>query len=540
METYTRSNLPIGIQTFEDIRKNGLFYVDKTLYIARCLSTSLKYVFLSRPHRFGKSLFVSTLKAYFEGRKELFQGLYIEKAEEELARQEGREAWTSYPVLHFQLNGTDYSRESALERTLCNQIAFLEKTFGVKSEKATPPTRLASLIKALFEKTGKQVVVLIDEYDKPLLETFDNEERNQLFRTQLKSFYEVLKQSDQYIRFSFLTGITKFSKVMLFSGLNNLVDITLQGDFSAICGFTEEELSEHFVVAIERLAQKHDKSVAETRALLKKKYDGYLFSEYGESVYNPFSLLNVLTFSNYKYYWFETATPAFLVSYFKRINYFVPNLGEDICVSEAELQDFRIGALNPLPELFQAGYLTIKNYNPDEHLYYLRFPNEEVKYGFLQTLLMGYYPTAVLDAGVDIVQFRKAILRGDVETFMKRLESILAGIPYGTISDVVLPYHERDGQVAVFLVFTLLGYFMQTEVHNHIGRADAVLHTPEIIYVFEFKLSGTGTPEEALQQIEARGYATPYQASGKKVVKVGVVFNEDTKNIGAWEVRADD
>ncbi|MGP1460704.1 MAG: PD-(D/E)XK nuclease domain-containing protein, partial [Bacteroides sp.] len=210
------------------------------------------------------------------------------------------------------------------------------------------------------------------------------------------------------------------------------------------------------------------------------------------------------------------------------------------CVSEAELQDFRIGALNPLPVLFQAGYLTIKNYNPDEHLYYLRFPNEEVKYGFLQTLLMGYYPTAVLDAGVDIVQFRKAILRGDVETFMKRLESILAGIPYGTISDVALPYHERDGQVAVFLVFTLLGYFMQTEVHNHIGRADAVLHTPEIIYVFEFKLSGTGTPEEALQQIEARGYATPYQASGKKVVKVGVAFNEGTKNIGAWEVRADD
>ena len=380
------------------------------------------------------------------------------------------------------------------------------------------------------------MVVLIDEYDKPLLETFDNEELNQKNRILLKSFYEVLKKEEEYIHFAFLTGITKFSKVVLFSGLNNLVDITLADDYSAICGFTEEELTSHFAAEIEKLATKYQQTTEEARAKLKKNYDGYRFSGNGVNVYNPFSLLNVLAFSNYKYYWFETATPAFLVKYLQQINYYIPEIKDGVEIDEGALQDFRIGGANPLPLLFQSGYLTIKDYEPFDYIYTLRYPNEEVKYGFLRTLLMGYYPT-VLDAAVDVRRFREEILRGDVDAFMQRLSAIISGIPYGDFSRAPEPYYERDGQVAVFLVFLLMGQFIQTEVHNHVGRADAVVHTPEIVYVFEFKLDGLGTPEEALQQIEARGYALPYQNGDKQVVCVGVVFSKEKKTIASWLVK---
>ncbi len=533
----TPRQLPLGLQIFEEIRQRGLRYVDKTPYIASFISSSLKYVFLSRPHRFGKSLFTSTLKAYFEGKKELFDGLYLEHAEPQLAQQAQREAWESFPVLYFQLNGIDYSYDEALSKALMAQMRTLEAQWGIEGEEDTSPDiRFTYLIQTLFQKTKQQMVVLIDEYDKPLLETFDAPERNGRFRTQLKSFYEVLKKSDAYIRFAFLTGITKFSKIVLFSGLNNLVDITLEDNYSAICGFTEEELTSHFAAEIEKLATKYQQTTEEARAKLKKNYDGYRFSGNGVNVYNPFSLLNVLAFSNYKYYWFETATPAFLVKYLQQINYYIPEIKDGVEIDEGALQDFRIGGANPLPLLFQSGYLTIKDYEPFDYIYTLRYPNEEVKYGFLRTLLMGYYPT-VLDAAVDVRRFREEILRGDVDAFMQRLSAIISGIPYGDFSRAPEPYYERDGQVAVFLVFLLMGQFIQTEVHNHVGRADAVVHTPEIVYVFEFKLDGWGTPEEALQQIEEKGYALPYQNGDKPVVCVGVVFSKEKKTIASWLVK---
>ena len=532
----TPRQLPIDTQTFEYIRKAGAVYVDKTQYIEKLLSIG-RFFFLSRPHRFGKSLFTSTLKAYFEGKKELFDGLYLEHAEPQLAQQAHREAWVSSPVLYFQLNGVDYSYDEALNETLVSQMRTLEAQWGIAGEEnSSPAIRFTYLIQTLFQKTKQQVVVLIDEYDKPLLETFDAPERNGRFRTQLKSFYEVLKKSDAYIRFAFLTGITKFSKIVLFSGLNNLVDITLADDYSAICGFTEEELTSHLTAEIEKLATKYQQTIEEARDMLKKNYDGYRFSGNGVNVYNPFSLLNVLAFSNYKYYWFETATPAFLVKYLQQINYYIPEIKDGVEIDEGALQDFRIGGANPLPLLFQSGYLTIKDYEPFDYIYTLRYPNEEVKYGFLRTLLMGYYPT-VLDAAVDVRRFREEILRGDVDAFMQRLSAIISGIPYGDFSRAPEPYYERDGQVAVFLVFLLMGQFIQTEVHNHVGRADAVVHTPEIVYVFEFKLDGLGTPEEALQQIEARGYALPYQNGDKQVVCVGVVFSKEKKTISSWLVK---
>ena len=344
----TQRKLPVDTQTFAELRKSYDVYVDKTPYIAKLVSSG-RFFFLSRPHRFGKSLFVSTLKAYFEGKKELFRGLVLEQTEEEMAKREGREAWIAYPVLHFQLNAQNYLTEESLTDNLSEQLSALELSYSLSETTGVPEKRFAYLLQALYQKTQKQVVVLIDEYDKPLLETFEKQELNEVYRSQLKAFYETLKRCDEYIHFAFLTGITKFSKVMLFSGLNNLKDITLLNHYAAICGFTEEELSSYFVPEIEGLAQRYNNTVEETRALLKKKYDGYRFSPSEEQVYNPFSLLNVLSDAAYQYYWFETATPAFLISYLKQINYYVPNIRDGVEVSEGELQDFRVGALNPLP-----------------------------------------------------------------------------------------------------------------------------------------------------------------------------------------------
>ena len=533
-----RGNLPLGNQVFPEIRKLGMLYVDKTQYIARFVENNLKYVFLSRPHRFGKTLFVSTLQTYFEGDKAPFQGLYLEQAEEALAQQQQREPWQAYPILRFDFNGKNYTDETALTERITTRLAAIEQKYGITPYGSNNiDERFLSLIQRIYEKTHQQVVVIIDEYDKPLLETFENPELNQAYRAILKSFYEILKQCDQYLRFAFLTGITKFNKLALFSGLNNLKDITLLDGYNAICGFTEQELTDYLLSEITQLAEANNQTVDEARQKLKKNYDGYRFSQNGVNVYNPFSLVNVLSDCAYRFYWFETATPAFLITYLKQINYFVPNLQEGVAIDEGALQDFRIGAHNPLPILYQAGYLTIESYEPEDMIYRLRFPNEEVRYGFLKVLLCGYYPTSVVDAAVHTIAFRNEILRGDVDTFMKHLEGIIAGIPYGEFSDQQVSYRERDGQVAIFLVFKLLGHFVQTEVHNHIGRADAVVHTPHIIYIFEFKLDGTGTPEDALQQIEARSYAKPYQGDAKEVVCVGVAFSKTEKNISSWAVR---
>ena len=533
-----RGNLPLGNQVFPEIRKLGMLYVDKTQYIARFVEENLKYVFLSRPHRFGKTLFVSTLQTYFEGNKAPFQGLYLEQAEVALAQQQQREPWQAYPILRFDFNGKNYTDETALTERITTRLAAIEQKYGITPYGSNNiDERFLSLIQRIYEKTHQQVVVIIDEYDKPLLETFENPELNQAYRAILKSFYEILKQCDQYLRFAFLTGITKFNKLALFSGLNNLFDITLLDNYSAICGFTEQELTDYFLSEITQLAEANNQTLEQAREKLKANYDGYRFSPHSANIYNPFSLVNVLANSAYRFYWFETATPAFLITYLKQINYFVPNLQEGVAIDEGALQDFRIGAHNPLPILYQSGYLTIESYEPEDMLYHLCFPNKEVRYGFLKVLLCGYYPTSVVDAAVHTIAFRNEILRGDVDTFMKHLEGIIAGIPYGEFSDQQVSYRERDGQVAIFLVFKLLGHFIQTEVHNHIGRADAVVHTPNIIYIFEFKLDGTGTPEDALQQIESRGYAKPYQGDPKEVVCVGVAFSKTEKNISSWAVR---
>ena len=528
--------LPIGGQNFQDLRKKGFVYVDKTSYVFQLINGSKVY-FLSRPRRFGKSLFLSTLEAYFLGKRELFQGLYLERAEAELAQQENREAWQEYPVLYLDLNGSNYKEPAGLSINLDTHLVSWEARYGAESSEKDLSTRFRGIIRRAYEKTGRQVVILVDEYDKPLLDTIDNPKLNELYRDTLRAFYSVIKSSDQYLRFAFLVGITKFGKISVFSGLNNLRDISLQRSFSGICGITESELEATFAPEIETLSLELGQNREDTLTTLKKWYDGYLFAEKGENVYNPFSLLNVFASKSLQRYWYATGTPTFLVEYLKVAHYDLPNLDDHVLLTADAMEHYIADARNALPILYQAGYLTIKGYIAEGNIYRLGFPNDEVRYGFLNSLLPAYTSLSASDTGLAIWEFVEATKSGDVDGVMTRLQTILAGIPYVTTSpDEAVKLYERDYQAVIYVIFSLLGQFVQTEVQNAGGRADCVVHTQEVIYVFEFKLWSAGTPEKALEQIRTSGYALPYQSSGKRVLLVGVSFDEQKRTIGAWKV----
>ena len=527
----TLRDLPIGVQSFHDLRHRGFVYVDKTQYISSLVRG--KQYFLSRPRRFGKSLFLSTLQAYFEGRKDLFEGLALERAEVELAAREKREAWVKYPVLYLDLNASSYTTILDLEDLLESHLEAWEERYGKERSTKTYSVRFEGVIKRAYEKTGQQVVFLVDEYDKPLLESILDPELYEAYRAMLYGFYSNIKNCDRYLRFVLLTGVSRFGKLSVFSGLNNLNDISMDRAYAGICGITEQELAAYFAPETETLAHTLNITHEEALAALKRRYDGYLFTEDGEHVYNPFSLLNVLQKKKLSDYWYATGTPTFLVRYLQRLNYFLPDLENDVTMGASGLQISPIEATSPIPILFQAGYLTIREYIPEEGVYRLGFPNEEVRYGFLKNLLQHYAPH-IADASTETATFLREIRTGQVDAFMKRLEGIIAGIPYGNIASEKVKYRERDAQVSVYLVFSLMGQFIASEVHNAIGRADAVVHTQDVIYVFEFKLEGNATPEDALAQIETKGYATPYQHSGKKVIGIGVSFNPDKRNIDSW------
>ena len=526
--------MPIGAQSFEVLRSNQCVYVDKTRYVYQLISQSRVY-FLSRPRRFGKSLLLSTLDAYFSGKQELFKGLYLEQAELEFAAREKREAWQQYPVLYLDLNAERYAQPHDLENALNTHLVRWEQRYGKEASEATFSSRFMGVIRRAHEKTDRQVVVLIDEYDKPLLDTLDKSELNGTYRDILRAFFSVIKSSDRYLRFAFLTGVTRFSKVSVFSGLNNLRDISLLSDFAGICGITEQELEANFAPEIEALGNELGETRDATLAILKKRYDGYLFARKGENVYNPFSLLNVFASRELSDYWYATGTPTFLVEYLKAAHYNIPDLEGNVRLDESDLEANRTDSRNPLPILFQAGYLTIKEYQAMFNVYRLGFPNDEVRYGFMKNLLDGFAPT-LYGAGVAASDFARDMLEGKVDEFMTRMRSILSGIPYSTVSsEEMVALRERDYQVSVYLIFSLMGQFVQTEVHNSVGRADCVVHTRDVIYVFEFKLWSKGTPQEALAQIKANGYDTPFRASGKRVVLIGVSFDEQKRTIGAWE-----
>ena len=530
--------LPVGIQSFEKLRRDRYIYIDKTAFLWHLVQGSHPY-FLSRPRRFGKSLFLSTLAAYFRGQKELFKGLYIEQTEETQALQESREAWQKYPVLYLDFNIGQYLEKDALNERLDSLLKEPESLYGLRTEKEEKPffaSRFERLIKAAYQQTGKQVVILVDEYDKPLLQTMGvNEELNEQYRNTLKAFYSVIKTCDEYIRFAFLTGVTKFSKISIFSDLNNLRDISMEEDYAGLCGITQTELETNFQPDIQTLAIRQNMDYPQALAALKQWYDGYRFHPAGEGMYNPFSLLSALVKKEIKSYWFSTGTPTFLVNFLKEAHYYIPDLDGKVELDEEGLQTYRAVAQDALPILFQAGYLTIKKYISDLRLYRLCFPNDEVRYGFLQNLLPAYSDVPFGQTGVWVGRFVQDIRKGKVDEFMERMQAIISSIPYDDFPKDKLKLREQNYQTAVYLVFALMGQFVQTEVHNSVGRADCVVHTRDVIYVFEFKLWSTGSPQEALAQIESKGYALPYKAAGKRVVLIGASFDEQKRTIGAWE-----
>ena len=509
--------LPIGIQTFEKIRKGNYLYVDKTALVGKMVSTSIPY-FLSRPRRFGKSLLISTFEAYFLGRKDLFEGLAISQMEVD---------WQVYPVFHIDLNARKYDSPADLIAMLNQHLEKWEAIYGTEKQDRQPEERFAYIIERACVQTGKQVVVLVDEYDKPLLQAITRPRLFEEYRQILKAFYGVLKSADAYLRFVFLTGVTKFSQVSVFSDLNQLNDISLDYSYATLCGITREELKSTFEPEIEVFGHKNHQTPEEVVTAMERNYDGYHFHPDGAGVFNPFSVLNAFSKLELGSYWFQTGTPTFLVELLQKSEYDLRTLLNGIEAPASSFAEYRMDANNPIPLIYQSGYLTIKDYDREFQNYRLDFPNDEVRYGFINFLVPFYTPMKNNDQGFYIGKFVQELRTGDYESFLTRLEAFFADIPY-ELNDQT----ERHYQVIFYLVFKLMGQFTEAEVRSARGRADAVVKTPQYVYVFEFKLNGTA--EEAIKQINEKGYLIPYQKDHREVVRIGVEFSAETRNINRW------
>lgn len=514
----TRYKYPIGLQNFPEVRRGGYIYVDKTAFIHRLVSRG-KYYFLSRPRRFGKSLFLSTIESYFLGRKELFENLYISRYENE---------WIEYPVLHLDLNVKKYASPESLDEILNEHLERWEALYGDEKRSRSLEERFGHVVRSACEKCGKQVVILVDEYDKPLLQAIDNEELQNSYRATLKAFYAVLKSMDGYIKFAMLTGVTKFGKISVFSDLNNLMDISLLPDYNEICGITEDELVKYFTPGVEALASSEGLTSEEAFKRLKEDYDGYRFSPEGEGVYNPFSLLNALDSKKFGNFWFETGTPTFLVELLKRNDYDLNNLQREDC-SEDALSGLDMAFVDPVPVIYQSGYLTIKHHDKRFNTYRLGYPNREVKEGFVKFLLPYYTNIRSSRTSFEISRFVKEVEEGDIDGFMTRLQSLFSEFPYEKVPKLELHYHN-----VMYIVMTLMGFYVRTEYHTSSGRIDAVVKTGHYIYVMEFKLDRSA--REALSQINEKGYAAPFAADCRTVIKVGAKFSSATRTLDSWIV----
>ena len=516
----TGRKLPIGIQAFEDIRNDGYLYVDKTALMWTIANIG-KPFFLSRPRRFGKSLLISTFEAYFKGRRELFTGFAVEEL---------KKKWEEHPVLHLDLNARKYTTPADLDAILNQHLERWEAVYGEEKRDRASEERFAYVIRRASEQTGKGVVVLVDEYDKPLLQAIQNEPLLESYRSTLKAFYGVLKSADRYLRFAFLTGVTKFSQVSVFSDLNQLNDISMDYAYNSLCGITKEELSSNFVPEIKNLGEFLGLTFEEIVDRLEKQYDGYHFCEDTTvGLFNPFSVLNALQKLKLGNYWFQTGTPTYLVDLLKQSDYDLRLLINGIETTNSAFSEYRAEANNPLPMIYQSGYLTIKHYDKEVDLYTLKFPNDEVCYGFLNFLVPYYTNVSDDETGFHIAKFIRELRSGDIEAFMERLKVFFAGMPYELSENT-----ERHYQAIFYVVFTLMGQFVETEVRSARGRADAVVKTKDFIFVFEFKLNGTA--EEALKQIDEKGYLIPYTLDGRKLVKVGVNFSKEKRNIDCYVI----
>ena len=489
MEEGTFRRYPIGIQDFEDLRNNDYIYVDKTALIYQLVNTN-KIYFLSRPRRFGKSLLVSTLEAYFLGKKELFNGLDMEQLEKD---------WTVYPVLHIDFSGSKYMEAESLRASINVQLLLWENVYGRQEGEDTFSLRLEGIIRRAYEQTGQQVVVLVDEYDAPMLDSNNNHELQHEIRGIMRDFFSPLKKSGKY--------------------------------YSTICGITEQELLTQMKIDVEQMAQANDETYEEACAHLKKQYDGYHFSKSCVDVYNPFSLINAFAQKSYENYWFSTGTPTFLIELLQQMNFDIRLLDR----MDAKPEDFDKATdclTDPIPVLYQSGYLTIKSYDTFFRTYTLGYPNEEVRIGFIESLIPSYLYQPTRESNFYVVSFVRDLMKGNLESCLERTRSFFASIPNDLNNK-----EEKHYQTIFYLLFRLMGQYVDTEVKSAVGRADVVIKMQDAIYVLEFKMNGTA--EEALAQINSKGYAIPYEADHRKVVKVGINFDSTTRTIGDWEIETD-
>lgn len=508
---------PIGIQNFEKIRREGYVYVDKTALVYKLVNEGC-YYFLSRPRRFGKSLLISTLEAYLSGKKELFKGLAIEQLEKD---------WTEYLIFHLDLNVGEYLSKESLYEKLDAFLTPLEEQYGTLPSLHEAGQRFEYVIRQAYKKTGRRIAILVDEYDKPLLATIAHPELQDSFRTTLKAFYGVLKSMDGYIKFALLTGVTKFGKVSVFSDLNNLIDLSMNRRYQQICGITKEEIVKYFEESVQELADGYGISYDDALARLKEDYDGYHFVNNGVDIYNPFSLLNTFANCEFGRYWFETGTPSYLVEVMKQDNYSLPDLTREQVTGDF-LNSIDSMSKNPIPLIYQSGYLTIKAYDPEFGFYTLGFPNKEVEEGFADYLLPFYTNVKQGDSAFFIGNFIRELRQGQVDDFMRRMETMLADTDYKVVGDSELYF-----QNAFYLISRMLGFYTEVERETSNGRMDMVVKTKDYVYIFEFKLDGSA--DDALRQIDEKGYAKPFAFDVRKLIKVGVNFSLEKRCIEEWK-----
>lgn len=511
---------PLGIQTFSEIRRRDMLYVDKTEYVYR-MASSGKFFFLSRPRRFGKSLLVSTFQSYFEGRKELFKGLAIEKLEHE---------WTEYPVLHFDMSGGKHLDKEQLNRYLLSVLTENENRFGIKADAIDPNIRLMNLIKSLYQQTGKQVVVLIDEYDAPLLDVAHQDDNLIELRYIMRNFYSPLKLSEPYLRFVFLTGITKFSQLSIFSELNNIKNISMDEPYSGICGITKDELLTQMSEDIDALAKKMSLTREETIEKLKENYDGYHFTWPSPDVFNPFSLLNCFADGKTKAYWFGSGTPTYLINMLRKFNVLPTRITKMYAkASSFDAPTENMTTITPL--LYQSGYLTIKDYEPMSEIYTLDIPNKEIKVGLFESLLPNYLEGTFAEAGdVTIARMSVLIRQNDMDGAIRLLQTFFETVPYCNNTN-----YEGHYQQVLFIIFSLLTHFLvDVEIHTPNGRVDIVMLTNTHLYIIELKLNKDA--KTAMRQINLKDYAQRFALCGKPVIKVGINFNAKSGQIEDWMI----
>ena len=519
MEKKQLKRLPVGIQTFSEVIGLDCLYIDKTEYIWNMIHLS-KYIFLSRPRRFGKSLLVSTLQAYYEGRKDLFKGLFIESVEKD---------WTEYPVLRFSMASGKHMEKEQLERYLLSLLEENERLFGLSSGIIDTNIRLKNLIRNVHEKTGKKVVILIDEYDAPLLDVVHEDKTLPVLRDVMRNFYSPLKDCDPHLEFVFITGITKFSQLSIFSELNNLKNISMRTDYAGVCGITKEEMLTRMTDFLDDFAEAQQITREEAIAGLKQQYDGYHFTWPSPDIFNPFSLLNALQDRDYTNYWFSSGTPTYLIEMLRKYNVVPSSIG---CGSvqaksfDAPTENMK----NITPLLYQSGYITIKGYNPVSKNYKLDIPNNEIKAGLMESLLPNYVHEYADEGSSMVGDMYEALYNEDLNEMFSLLQAYLLTVPYCDNAN-----SEGHYQQLLYVIFSLFGRYVDVEVHTPTGRVDIVMKTAKALYIFELKLNMSA--QVAIKQIDLKDYSSKFALSGLPIVKVGINFDPERRTIGNWEVK---